>query len=128
MTRGARPVGVAGLGPMGMIHVRNAAASSHAKLVAVAAARPGRAEEVAAEMGPVVRPMSDQELFTAPDVEAVVIATQTSRHPEHAVAALRGEKHLLLEKPGATSLVGIELIQGQAREWPTRSCVWPTRA
>ncbi len=118
MTRGELRVGVAGLGPMGMIHVRNAAASSHAELVALAAARPGRAEEVAAEMGPAVRPMSYEELFTAPDVDAVVIATQTSRHPEHAVAALRGEKHLLLEKPGATSLAGIELIEREVRERP----------
>jgi len=118
MMRDQLRVGVAGLGPMGMIHVRNALASSEADLVAVAAARPGRADEVAAQMGPAVRPMGYEELFTAPDVDAVVIATQTWGHPEHAVAALRGEKHVLLEKPGATSLAGIELIEEEAGERP----------
>src|SRR5207253_2357208 len=44
-------LGVAGLGGMGMVHAGNARALPGARLVAVAAAREGRAEEVGAELG-----------------------------------------------------------------------------
>jgi myo-inositol 2-dehydrogenase/D-chiro-inositol 1-dehydrogenase len=95
-------IGVAGLGGMGLVHARNAAELEGVELVAVAAARPGRAEEVGTELG--VRACSYEELFAADDVDGVVLAARSVDHARHAVAALAGGKHLLLEKPGATTL------------------------
>ena len=95
-------IGVAGLGGMGVVHARNALELDGVELVAVAAARPGRAEEVARERG--VRACSYGELFASDDVEGVVVAARSVDHARVGAAALAAGKHLLLEKPGATTL------------------------
>jgi predicted dehydrogenase len=95
-------IGVAGLGGMGVVHARNALALEGVELVAVAAARSGRAEEVARELG--VRACSYDELLAADDLDAVVVAARSVDHARVGAAALAAGKHLLLEKPGATTL------------------------
>ena len=94
-------IGVAGLGGMGVVHARNAHELEGAELVAVAAARPGRAEEVAAELG--VRACTYAELFGAGDVDGVVLAARSIDHARLAREVISAGKHLLLEKPGATT-------------------------
>jgi myo-inositol 2-dehydrogenase/D-chiro-inositol 1-dehydrogenase len=95
-------IGVAGLGGMGLVHARNALSLDGAELVAVAAVRPGRADEVAAELG--VRGCTYDELFGAEDIDAVVLAARSVDHARLACQVLAAGKHLLLEKPGATTL------------------------
>jgi predicted dehydrogenase len=102
-------LGVAGLGGMGLVHARNAAELPSAELVAVAATRPGRAEEVAGELG--VEACTYEQLLARDDVEAVVVAARSVDHAEVAAAVLAAVKHLFLEKPGATSLAGHERLQ-----------------
>ena len=87
---------------MGTLHAENAGRIPGAELVAVAAAREGRAEEVAGRLG--VRASGYRELFTADDVDAVVLAARSVDHGPLAVEVLAAGKHLFLEKPGATSL------------------------
>jgi predicted dehydrogenase len=106
-------LGVAGLGGMGMVHARNAQSIPGARLVAVAAAREGRAEEAAAELR--VDACAYDELFRRDDVDAVVVAARSVDHADVAAAALAAGKHLFLEKPGATTLAGHEALRGAAR-------------
>jgi predicted dehydrogenase len=94
---------------MGVVHARNALDLPGASLVAVAAARPGRAAEVGAELG--VDACSYAELLAREDVEAVVVAARSVDHAEVAAAVLAAGKHLFLEKPGATSLAGHDLLR-----------------
>ena len=93
---------------MGVVHARNALELAGATLVAVAAARPGRAAEVGAELG--VDACAYDELIARDDVEAVVVAARSIDHAEVAEAVLAAGKHLFLEKPGATSLAGHERL------------------
>jgi predicted dehydrogenase len=51
-----------------------------------------------------------QDLLRAEEVEAVVISLPTHLHAEAAVAALRGGKHVYLEKPIATSVAEAQPI------------------
>ena len=94
---------------MGVVHARNALELAGATLVAVAAARPGRAAEVGAKLG--VDACAYDELIARDDVEAVVVAARSVDHAEVAAAALAAGKHLFLEKPGATSLAGHDLLR-----------------
>jgi scyllo-inositol 2-dehydrogenase (NAD+) len=105
-------LGVAGLGGMGTVHARNAAALPGAELVAVASTRRERAAAVAGELD--VRSASYQELFAAPDLDAVVVAARSIDHSEHACAVLAAGKHLFLEKPGATTVAGHEAVRAAA--------------
>jgi scyllo-inositol 2-dehydrogenase (NAD+) len=106
-------LGVAGLGGMGLVHARNARELDGARLVAVAAARPRRAEEVGAGLG--VGACTYEELFARDDVDAVVVAARSVDHAEVASAVLAAGKHLLLEKPGATTLAGHDRLRAAAR-------------
>lgn len=89
---------------MGVVHARNALALPGIRLVAVAAARPGRAEELGAELG--VDACTYEALLERDDVEAVVVAARSIDHADVGAAALAAGKHLFLEKPGATSIAG----------------------
>ena len=93
---------------MGIVHTRNAGVD----LVAVASTRPEQALSVAKELG--VRACTYDELFAAPDIDAVVIAARSIDHAERACAALAAGKHVFLEKPGATSLAGHQAVRDAA--------------
>jgi predicted dehydrogenase len=109
-------IGVAGLGGMGEVHARNLQGLAGVELVAVAAVRPGRAEEVASELG--ARAHTYDELLAADDVDAVVLAARSIDHAQHACAVLRAGKHLFLEKPGATTLADHDRLREEAARHP----------
>jgi predicted dehydrogenase len=97
---------------MGVVHARNALDLPGIRLVAVAAARPGRAEEVAGELG--VEACTYEALLGRDDVEAVVVAARSVDHADLGAATLAAGKHLFLEKPGATSLAGHDRLAAPA--------------
>ena len=97
-------VAVAGLGDIGLMHAHNVARQDAAELVAVASATPERAAEVAAELGPDVRALSHGQLPGTDDVDAVVLCCRAREHVKYAVPLLEAGKHVLMEKPGATTL------------------------
>jgi predicted dehydrogenase len=118
VSRATRPLrlGVAGLGGMGSLHARNARLLRGAELTAVASTRAARAGEVAARLG--VRACTYDQLLAADDVDGIVLAARSVDHAERAVEVLRAGKHLLLEKPGATTLAGHDELRSAAREHP----------
>src|SRR5687767_5816383 len=46
---------------------------------------------------------TDDEVFTDPDLDAVIICTPSYLHDKQAIAALENGKHVLVEKPVAIS-------------------------
>ena len=101
---------------MGTLHAENAQRLSGAELVAVAAAREGRAEEVGRRLG--VAHGTYAELFARDDVDAVVLAARSVDHGRLAVDVLRAGKHLFLEKPGATSLAEHDSLRRESAARP----------
>jgi myo-inositol 2-dehydrogenase / D-chiro-inositol 1-dehydrogenase len=101
---------------MGTVHAQNALQLEGLELVAVASTRTGRAAEVGAGFG--VRGCTYPELFTAVDVDAVVLAARSIDHAEHACSVLAAGKHLFLEKPGATTVAGQQAIREAAAAHP----------
>jgi predicted dehydrogenase len=83
--------------------IRPVSRRSDAEIVAVAARRPGAAESFAAEHG-IETAVSHYDAVIEDDrVDVVYIALAASDHARWAVAALDGGKHVLVEKPAATS-------------------------
>ena len=103
---------------MGTVHARNAQTLPGARLVAVAARRPGRADEARAELEPGPRASGYEELIAAEDVDAVVVAARSIDHADVGTAVLESGKHLFLEKPGATSLAGHDRLRAAAAQRP----------
>ena len=71
---------------------------------------------MADELG--VRASSYGELFAADDVDAVVLAARSVDHAGHACAVLAAGKHLLLEKPGATTMAGQDAVRAASASHP----------
>lgn len=96
---------VAGLGRAGLVHARNLVGGvPGARLAAVADPDPGARERAAAELG-CERALDDPVTAAAEeDVDAVVVASPTFSHAEIVLSALRADRHVLCEKPLASSL------------------------
>jgi predicted dehydrogenase len=101
---------------MGTLHAENAQRLPGAELVAVAAAREGRAEGVGRRLG--VAHCGYADLFARDDLDAVVLAARSVDHGSLAVEVLRSGKHLFLEKPGATSLAEHDTLRLESAERP----------
>jgi predicted dehydrogenase len=101
---------------MGMVHAQNALRLEEVELVAVASTRAERAEEACRLLG--VSGCTYRELFASDDVEGVVLAARSIDHADHACAVLAAGKHLLLEKPGATTVAGHDAVRAAAAAHP----------
>jgi predicted dehydrogenase len=92
-----------GCGWVADMHAR-AAASCGQTVAGVANHRLPSAERFAKEHG-IERVTTDwRELVSAPDVDVVVVCTPNALHAEQSIAALEAGKHVLCEKPMATSV------------------------
>ena len=111
-------LGIAGTGFISGVHAACAIRSPFVELVAVASARGRATRERVGALAPTVELLTLEELFARDDVEAIMVCTRTSDHAEHAVQVLEGSKHLLLEKPGATTVATSPESQRPLRAHP----------
>ncbi len=93
--------GVVGVGHLGYHHARNLSAIPSVELAGVVDVNEERVREVAGEFG--AKPLDDYKAL-APLVDVVSVAVPTSKHFEVAKFFLERGKHVLLEKPIATTL------------------------
>jgi myo-inositol 2-dehydrogenase / D-chiro-inositol 1-dehydrogenase len=89
---------VLGCGRIGRIHARNVAAHPRARLLAVFDIDTAVAQQTARELG-ATRAGSLDEVWSDPDVRAVLIATSTDTHVSLITAAVEAGKAVLCEKP-----------------------------
>ncbi|MBW4022472.1 MAG: Gfo/Idh/MocA family oxidoreductase [Proteobacteria bacterium] len=105
-------LGVAGVGHFGRYHALKAAASSRAQLVGVYDLNPERARTVGWEAGAPALPLD--ELIAASD--AVIVAAPAEAHFGLAMAAMRAGRHVLIEKPIASTLAEADALAALAVE------------
>lgn len=107
--------GVIGLGFIGEIHAR-AIRAAGGTLVAVADTSPERSEAGARRLGASWGAPDADALLASPDVEVVHICTPNHLHAPLARRAIAAGKHVVCEKPLATSRADAEDLVQQARE------------
>jgi predicted dehydrogenase len=95
-------VGIIGFGRIGNEHAAWLRQSEHIEPIAVADATPAR-REMARAAGLKTFETPEQMLSDAA-IDAVLIATPTSMHADHALAAIDAGKHVMIEKPMALDL------------------------
>jgi predicted dehydrogenase len=99
-----------GVGYWGPNLLRNLVASKRCIVTTVADVSSERREYVSG-FYPSIKVIDDpNKLFDDKDIDAVVIATPVATHFELAMSSLRANKHVLVEKPLATSVDEIEHI------------------
>ena len=106
---------VLGCGWVADMHTR-AAATAGLTVAGVANHRLESAERFASEHG-IERVTTDwRALVSAPDIDVVVVCTPNALHAEQSIAALEAGKHVLCEKPMATTVVDAEaMLEAAAR-------------
>lgn len=109
-------IAVIGAGYWGPNLIRNFSACPDTKLVAVCDKDRVRLEKVLAGYPGVDAVESFDMLLTRDDVDAVVIATPVGTHAPLAIAALRAGKHVLVEKPLASSVRDAESMVAAGKE------------
>ena len=120
-------LGVAGLGRGFMLMLPTLRA--HARLAVVAAAdpRPEARRQFAQDFGgrahETVRSLCDD-----PGVEAIYVATPHELHADHAIAAARAGKHVLVEKPMAITLAECDAMIEAARRAGVTLIVGPSHS
>ncbi|HKE96559.1 MAG TPA: Gfo/Idh/MocA family oxidoreductase, partial [Povalibacter sp.] len=96
-------VAVIGTGFIGRVHVRSARLAG-ANVVGVAASTPARSVEAANSMNVPKGYANGLDAVRDPQVHVIHICTPNTLHVEVAKAALEAGKHVVCEKPLATSL------------------------
>lgn len=101
-------VAVVGLGKLALDEVLPAfAESNHARLVALVSGTPDKQQAIARQYG--IPPRSCYSYATMarmrddPAIQVVYVITPNARHRDHVVAAAQAGKHVICEKPMATS-------------------------
>lgn len=93
-------IGVIGVGTLGRRHAFNIAYKiPNATLEAVCCRTEEKARRVAEELEANSHYTDHEALLASPDIEAVVIASNSTAHPEHVMDALEAGKHVFCEKP-----------------------------
>ena len=109
-------VGIIGCGKIAQVrHIPEYADNPHVKLTAFFDLNYERAEALAKQYGGKVY-RSAEELLAASDVDAVSVCVANHAHADITVKALKAGKHVLCEKPMATTLEECEAMVQAAKE------------
>jgi predicted dehydrogenase len=103
-----------GVGYWGPNLLRNMVTDKACSVAAVADASPERRDFVESLYPGVITCASPDDIFCRSDIDAVVIATPAATHYELAMMALKSDKHVLVEKPLATSVEEVDNIAALA--------------
>ena len=108
--------GAIGIGLWGEMHAKIYSSSPGIELKAVCDLREDRAKEIADKYGAEAFYSDYMELLERDDISAVSIATPDFAHTDIAVAAAKAGKHIIVEKPLATSVGDCEKILAAVKE------------
>jgi UDP-N-acetylglucosamine 3-dehydrogenase len=111
----ALKLGVIGAGTMGAFHVEALEKIPETDLVAIAEPNASLAHERIGRR-PIAWFADHREMLTRADLDAVCICAPSDRHAELALDAIAGGKHVLVEKPIATTLEDGLRMAAAARE------------
>lgn len=97
-------VGIIGYGWVAQAHIAAIHATTQARVTAVYSSRGVNEAEISAKHGGSIRAYTDLgEMLRDPQIHAVSICSYPYQHREHAIAAARAGKHIIIEKPLALS-------------------------
>lgn len=107
--------GIIGAGFMGSVHAR-AIRAAGGEVAAVADATPSRAEDAARRLGGDCRAETLDGLLQAADLDVIHVCTPNHLHADQALSVIKAGKHVVCEKPLATSEQAARQLSAAASE------------
>jgi predicted dehydrogenase len=107
-------IGIIGYGYWGPNLVRNFFSQKNCTIKAVADSRPNRLQLLAQSYPSVKGVLDADDIINDPEIDAIIIATPVFTHFPLAQKALLNGKHVLLEKPMASSVKECEILSDLA--------------
>lgn len=108
-------VAVLGAGAIGRDHIESFLKHPAARVIALGETSPIRGREVADQFGIPDLYQDYREILRRPDIDIVSIALPNHLHAPVALAALRAGKHVMLDKPMATSAPDAARLVAEAK-------------
>jgi len=119
MHNGKIGIGIIGAGNIAQsAHMPAYAKQNDCEIVSVHDSNFERAAEAAARFGINYAARSVEELLSDPELDAVSVCTLNNAHAEMSIAALKAGKHVLCEKPMATTVAEAEAMKAAADAAP----------
>jgi UDP-N-acetylglucosamine 3-dehydrogenase len=103
-------IGIIGAGFMGMLHARALSQLPGVRVVAVSDPAVKERPRLPDQEEPLEAYQDHAKLLARPDIQAVVIASPENLHRQAVIDSARAGKHILLEKPIATTMEDAEAI------------------
>jgi len=103
-------VGIIGIGFQGQRHAESYSMLKEAELLAISDVDKEKAQRAARELGVPNVYVDYKEMLENPEIEAVSVATPDHLHREPVVDSIKAGKHVLCEKPLATTLEDIDAM------------------
>jgi UDP-N-acetyl-2-amino-2-deoxyglucuronate dehydrogenase len=117
-------VGIVGYGWVATAHIAAINNSPNAQVTAVYSSRKLDEKELSAQWGCPIRTYTDlQSMLKNDEIDIISICGYPHQHKEHAVAAARAGKHLIIEKPIALSWDDCKAVEAAVREAEVKTCV-----
>ena len=117
-------VAVIGYGWVATAHIQAINATANAQVTAIYSSRPQDDAALSARHGGAITSYTDlAAMLKRKDIHAVSICSYPSQHREHAVAAAKAGKHIILEKPITLSLEDAKAVAAAVARAGVRSCV-----
>ncbi|HIG84515.1 MAG TPA: Gfo/Idh/MocA family oxidoreductase [Verrucomicrobia bacterium] len=117
-------VGIVGYGWVAGAHIDALNSIDGIEVTAVYSSRSQDENELSKKHGSSIKAFQDLGgMLSSDDIEVISICSYPDQHKEHAIAAARAGKHLILEKPLALSIEDCSEIRSAVLEANVRTCV-----
>jgi predicted dehydrogenase len=117
-------VGIIGYGWVAGAHIGAINASTDAQVTTVFSSRELNDAELSLKWGCDIKSYTDlQQMLGDPSINVVSICSYPYQHKDHAIAAAKAGKHLIIEKPLALSPEDCKAIQQAVKEAGVRTCI-----
>lgn len=117
-------IGIIGYGWVATAHIAAINATKQARVTAVYSSRPLDSAQLSAKWGGPMKAYSDlRAMLKDPEIDAVSICSYPHQHADHAVAAAKAGKHLIIEKPLALSWKDCQRVEKAVKAAGVKVCV-----
>ncbi|MCW3081755.1 Gfo/Idh/MocA family oxidoreductase [Segetibacter sp.] len=117
-------VGIIGYGWVAGAHIGAINASTDAQVTAVFSSRPLNSAALSTKWGSEIKAYTElEQLLNDPSINVVSICSYPYQHKDHAIAAAKAGKHLIIEKPLALSAEDCKAIEQAVKEAGVKTCI-----